>query len=253
MAFARTDWFDRFAANLAAVIAALVDATVTTGPSDAAPADGWIVTMQAGGNGRGELVVEFDRTATEVLTKRVMGIEVEPPNESVVDTLKELCAQATASMVIEPALAGATLTVTSVGPVVTDAAAQSMVGVQIRVGDILTLPLRVWGDVVLAAGPLPVQAPVVVHANPKLDVILDIDLPLTVRFGRAEMPLRAITSIGPGSMIDLARSPDDPVELLVSNQVVARGEVVIVGGNYGVRITDVVSPADRVRSMESEF
>jgi flagellar motor switch protein FliN/FliY len=80
-----------------------------------------------------------------------------------------------------------------------------------------------------------------------------MDLPLLVRFGRTEMLLRTLSALGPGSVIDLGRSPDDPVELLVSNQVVARGEVVVVGGNYGVRITNVMSPGDRVRSMEGEI
>ena len=84
-------------------------------------------------------------------------------------------------------------------------------------------------------------------------MILDIDLPLVVRFGRTELPLRSLAGLGPGSVIDLGRAPDEPVEVLVTNQVVARGEVVVVGGNYGVRITDVISPADRVRSMEGSF
>ena len=84
----------------------------------------------------------------------------------------------------------------------------------------------------------------------RIDVILDIDLPLTVRFGRTELPLKALTRLGPGSIIDLGRSPDDPVDLVVSNQVVAKGEVVIVGGNYGIRILDVVSQRERMRSVE---
>jgi len=63
--------------------------------------------------------------------------------------------------------------------------------------------------------------------------------------------LRALTRLSPGSVIDLGRSPDDPVELLVSDRVIAHGEVVIVGGNYGVRILDVVSQSERVRSMEA--
>src|SRR6187397_1319474 len=78
----------------------------------------------------------------------------------------------------------------------------------------------------------------------RIDVILDIDLPLVVRFGRTELPLKTLARMGPGSLIDLGRSADDPVEVLVSNRVVARGEVVIVGGNYGVRILDVVSPKE---------
>jgi flagellar motor switch protein FliN len=84
----------------------------------------------------------------------------------------------------------------------------------------------------------------------RLDVILDIDLPVVVRFGHTEMPIRALSRLGPGSVIDLGRSPDEPVEVLVSNRVVARGEVVIVGGNYGVRILDVTSQSERARSLE---
>lgn len=84
----------------------------------------------------------------------------------------------------------------------------------------------------------------------RIDVILDIDLPVVVRFGHTELPLRALTRLGPGSVIDLGRTPDDPAEVMVSDRVVARGEVVIVGGNYGIRILDVVSPSERMRSME---
>ena len=80
---------------------------------------------------------------------------------------------------------------------------------------------------------------------------LAIDLPVVVRFGYTELPIRTLTRIGPGSVIDLGRSPDDPVEILVSNRIVARGEVVIVGGNYGVRILEVASQSDRARSMEA--
>lgn len=85
----------------------------------------------------------------------------------------------------------------------------------------------------------------------RIAVILDIDLPVVVRFGRTEMPIRSLAKLGPGAVIDLGRSPDDPVEVLVSDRVVATGEVVIVGGNYGIRIRDVVSPSERVRSMEA--
>ena len=88
-------------------------------------------------------------------------------------------------------------------------------------------------------------------AESRIDVILDIDLPVIVRFGHTELPLRTLTRLGPGSVIDLGRSPDDPVEVMVSDRVIARGEVVIVGGNYGVRILDVVSPKERIRSMEA--
>jgi flagellar motor switch protein FliN/FliY len=85
----------------------------------------------------------------------------------------------------------------------------------------------------------------------RIDVILDIDLPVIVRFGHTELPLRTLSRLGPGSVIDLGRSPDDPVEVMVSDRVIAQGEVVIVGGNYGIRILDVVSPSERMRTMEA--
>src|SRR5262249_50723581 len=76
-------------------------------------------------------------------------------------------------------------------------------------------------------------------ADPRVGAVLDVDLPLVVRFGRAVMPLRALADLGPGSVIDMGRSPDDPVELLVGHRLIARGEVVIVSGHYGVRITEL--------------
>jgi flagellar motor switch protein FliN/FliY len=92
------------------------------------------------------------------------------------------------------------------------------------------------------AGPSPAE-----NAAGRIGVILGIDLPVVVRFGRTELPIRTLAKLGPGSVIELGRSPGDPVEMLVSDRVVARGEVVIVGGNYGIRIVDVVSNPFRER------
>jgi flagellar motor switch protein FliN len=253
MSFTRQEWVDRFVAGLAIVAGALLEGTVTAGPSADAPANGWIVNLRAGQGSSGELVIEFDRAASEVLTKRIIGMEVEPSDEVVVDTLKEICAQAAGTMVLEPPLVGTTLVVASAERVRTADAQQASVLAQIALDGVVVLPLRLWGDITLSEAGLRVQAPPLPPATPRVDAILDIDLPLTVRFGRADMPLQIITTLGPGSVIDLGRSPDDPVDMLVGNQLVARGEVVMVGGCYGVRITEVMSPADRVRSMESEF
>jgi flagellar motor switch protein FliN/FliY len=85
------------------------------------------------------------------------------------------------------------------------------------------------------------------HAAGRIGVILGIDLPVIVRFGRTELPIRSLSKLGPGSVIELGRSPDDPVDVLVGDRVVARGEVVIVGGNYGVRILEVITNPFRER------
>jgi flagellar motor switch protein FliN len=276
MPFTSQEWVDRFVADLATVIGAIGGAAATAGPGTEPPTGGWVVTLRGEQGSRGDLLVEFDRVATEALAKRVMGMEIEPTDEVVVDTLKELCAQAAGSMVLEPPLVGAKLAIVSVEPVA-DSASAAAVLAQISVVDISPLPLRLWGDIALAETALPDGASdsasadlplarsssaaavryvppstLPVQVTPKLDVILDIDLPLTVRFGHTELPLRLIAALGPGSVIDLGRSPDDPVDVLVSNQLVARGEVVIVGGNYGVRITDVISPQNGIRALEDK-
>lgn len=86
---------------------------------------------------------------------------------------------------------------------------------------------------------------------PNLELVLDIELPMWARFGQTEMTIASLSKIGPGTTIDLNRSPDDPVDLLVNDTVVARGEVVVASGHYGVRITEVVGRADRVRSLRA--
>ncbi len=85
----------------------------------------------------------------------------------------------------------------------------------------------------------------------QLDVILDIDLPMVVRFGHTEMTIEALTRIGEGSVIDLGRSPHEPVDLLVSGRLVARGEVVVVSGHYGVRVLELVSGENAGTGMEA--
>jgi flagellar motor switch protein FliN len=85
----------------------------------------------------------------------------------------------------------------------------------------------------------------------RLDVLLGIDLPLVVRFGGTQLPLKVLSRLGPGSVIDLSRAPDDPVEMLVGDRVVARGEVVMVSGCYGIRVLEVVGGRDGDRGVET--
>jgi flagellar motor switch protein FliN/FliY len=74
-----------------------------------------------------------------------------------------------------------------------------------------------------------------------LDVLLDIELPVTLRFGRTQMLLREVVELGTGSVIDFGQGNSGPVEVMVNGRVVARGEAVMVQGNYGVRISELES------------
>jgi len=72
-------------------------------------------------------------------------------------------------------------------------------------------------------------------------LLMDIKLPIRVRMGRTQLSLRAITQLGSGSVVELDCSVNDPVEIVVNDRVIALGEVVVVAGNYGVRITKIPS------------
>jgi flagellar motor switch protein FliN/FliY len=267
------------AEELAYVIGALIDAPPDVGPG--APGDGrqWIARIEATGMASGAISMAIDADGAADITALTMGLDGEnekPPIEAIVDTLREVCTQAVSSLAQKPIAQGATLSVSSLN----QSQALSPEGdwaVFAIVTEKMKTPLAVamWGEIALgdaaaearpAARPAPAAAPappaVAAAAAPaprptassmsteRINVILDIDLPLVVRFGRTELPLKSVTRLGPGSLIDLGRTPDEPVEILVSNQVVARGEVVIVSGSYGVRILEVVSASERIRSME---
>jgi flagellar motor switch protein FliN len=85
--------------------------------------------------------------------------------------------------------------------------------------------------------------------NWNIEMLLDVELPVSVSFGNSEMPLKDVLKLGTGSVIELDKSVNDPVTIIVNHKPIARGEVVMVDGNYGVRILEVESKADRIRSL----
>lgn len=82
-----------------------------------------------------------------------------------------------------------------------------------------------------------------------LDLILDIPLTVTVELGRSRMLINDLLQLGQGSVIELTKLVGEPLEVLVNQKLVARGEVVVVNEKFGVRLTDIVSPMERVQSL----
>ena len=82
-----------------------------------------------------------------------------------------------------------------------------------------------------------------------LDLILDIPLSVTVELGRSKMLINDLLQLGQGSVIELTKLVGDPLEVLVNDKLVARGEVVVVNEKFGVRLTDIVTPMERVKSL----
>jgi flagellar motor switch protein FliN/FliY len=82
-----------------------------------------------------------------------------------------------------------------------------------------------------------------------LDLLLDVELPVSVSFGRAQLMLKDVIKLTTGSIVELNRTLSEPVEVIVNNCVIARGEVVVVEGNYGIRIKQVISRQERLRTL----
>jgi flagellar motor switch protein FliN/FliY len=85
------------------------------------------------------------------------------------------------------------------------------------------------------------------------DLLLEIELDSTLQFGSREMPLKDVLALGPGDVLELDRHVSEPVDLVVGDRIMARGEVVIVGGNFALLITEVAAPQLRLESIRSLF
>ncbi len=114
------------------------------------------------------------------------------------------------------------------------------------------------------AGPLPgqqslktVDFPSINNASPgplqaNMNLLLDVQMTLTVELGRTNMYIKDILSLGEGSIIELDKLAGEPVDLLVNNKLIAKGEVVVIDENFGVRVTDIVSTLDRLKTQKQQ-
>jgi flagellar motor switch protein FliN/FliY len=124
----------------------------------------------------------------------------------------------------------------------------------------IRLRMVISGDLEAAAekwlaGPPPAESPALRpppgredHSYKTLDLLKDVELPVSVSFGRTQLPLQDVLKLTAGSVIELDRTIDEPVALIVNDTVVALGEVVVVEGNYGVRIQKIMSREDLLRT-----
>lgn len=97
-----------------------------------------------------------------------------------------------------------------------------------------------------AAAPQPTGTPQI----QSLDFILDIPLKVTVELGRAKMAIREILQLAQGSVVELSKFAGEPLEVLVNDKLIARGEVVVVNEKFGIRLTDIISPVERIEQLK---
>jgi flagellar motor switch protein FliN len=86
-----------------------------------------------------------------------------------------------------------------------------------------------------------------------VELLLDVELEAAIRFGCRELTLSEVVELGPGDVVELDRLVADPVDLIVADKIVARGEVVLVDGNFGLRVTEVATPQKRLESIRCLF
>jgi flagellar motor switch protein FliN/FliY len=85
-----------------------------------------------------------------------------------------------------------------------------------------------------------------------ISLLLDVPMTLTVELGRTTRLVQEILGLGEGSIIELDKLAGEPVDLLVNGKLIAKGEVVVIDENFGVRVTDIVSPDERLTSLRQE-
>jgi len=86
--------------------------------------------------------------------------------------------------------------------------------------------------------------------NEKLDVILDIPVSLSLEVGKTQIPIRNLLQLTQGSVVELDRLAGEPLDVMVNGTLIAHGEVVVVNEKYGIRLTDVMSPHERIQKLK---
>lgn len=89
----------------------------------------------------------------------------------------------------------------------------------------------------------------VLGSDVKLDVVLDIPVNISMEIGRTKISIRNLLQLNQGSVVELDRLAGEPMDVLVNGTLIARGEVVVVNEKFGIRLTDIISPAERVKKL----
>ena len=96
------------------------------------------------------------------------------------------------------------------------------------------------------------QEPVTPPESRNIDLLMDVDLPISIELGRTQLSIANILALGPGSVVELNKLAGEPVDLLVNYKVVAKGEVVVIDENFGLRITQLMTPEERLKALAEE-
>ena len=197
---------------------------------------------------RGSLFVEFVELDARELASKITGAPVPAFGDQHAEALEKTLSSAMAAMAASSNQYGS---FTCAVERVTGLAFGGMLLVPVTASEAEQpgMPVTLYFDGQLLSE-LAVHAPVEVAAEDQksfvdplnLGLVMDVELSVSLRFGQRQLPLHEVLELGSGSVIELDRQVDDPVELLLDGKVIARGEAVIVDGNYGLRVTEIPQP-----------
>lgn len=203
------------------------------------------VELQGGLRGSFWVVVEADALSRLLMTARITDAEPDSERDAHLWTgiMRQIAAKAAKSASAEN---GAPVSVAIV-QVAARPAGAALTGYSLRFGEaVLSLA---FSDQTYHA----VEASVVPPPARGVELLLDVELEASLRFGSKEMPLSEVLDLGPGDVVQLERHISDPVDLIVGDKIVARGEVVLVNGNFGLRVTEVAEPRKSLESIRCLF
>jgi flagellar motor switch protein FliN/FliY len=87
------------------------------------------------------------------------------------------------------------------------------------------------------------------QSSRRLELLMDVPLDVSVELGRTRMSIQDLLNLSPGSVVELDKVAGEPLDVLINNRLIARGEAVVVNDKFGVRITDIVSPSERIARL----
>ncbi len=205
--------------------------------------------LSVAGGLQGECFVAFDQAQAVALGSKLLNQPAAAFNDQQGEALAEAIVSAMdgLSSALSPQFGVVTFKVDRVE----DVRLEEMLAVSLAASDgdkadaplLLSFDELLLGSLTSSHGGEPSAQPKKSTIDPaNLQLVMDVELNVSLRFGQCQLPLRDVLDLASGSVIELDRDVDDPVELLLDGKVIARGEAVIVDGNYGLRVTEIPEP-----------
>jgi flagellar motor switch protein FliN/FliY len=227
-------------------------------PASAVPADALWLSIPLDLAGNGGVLIGADRESwlsigkSALLAAGVADATAEDARRTYLEILTQAAsglAQAIGARIGKPVASLPAQEVTLAAQGLGDLVSVTPVEISLRESPLGKLYLRWSEGLELALAP-PQSLIVAPEKSRTFDLLMEVELPISVSFGRAQLPLRDVLKLNSGSIVELNRTINDPVEIIVNNCVIARGEVVVIEGNYGVRIQHVISREERLRTLK---